>query len=159
MYNKVILMGRICRDPELKTTQSGVSMCRFTIAVDRQFQKQGEERQADFFDVTAWRQTAEFVCKWFSKGKMILIDGKLQNDNYTDQNGNKVYRNSIIADNVSFCGDKSGSTQAGSTEPSQTRQNATQRPAQHKPTPQTPDVELGDLSEFEEILSDGAVPF
>ena len=159
MYNKVILMGRICRDPELKTTQSGVSMCRFTIAVDRQFQKQGEERQADFFDVTAWRQTAEFVCKWFSKGKMIFIDGKLQNDNYTDQNGNKVYRNSIIADNVSFCGDKSGNNQSADVKPPQTHQNAPQRPAQQNPAPSTSQLQLGDLSEFEEILSDGAVPF
>lgn len=159
MVNKIFLMGRLTKDPELRTTQSGVSLCRFSVAVDRQYQKQGEERQADFFDVTAWRNTADFVCKYFAKGKMIHIEGKLMNDNYTDQNGNKVYRNTIIAEQVSFCGDKSGGTQAGSTEPSQIRQNTSQRPAQHKPTPQTPDVELGDLGEFEEILSDGAVPF
>lgn len=152
MYNRVILMGRLTRDPELRTTPSGISMCRFSIAVDRQYQKQGEERQADFFDVTVWRNTAEFVCKYFSKGKMIHIEGRLQNNNYTDQNGNKVYSNAIIADSVSFCGDKSGSSSQGGSNTA---------PAQQKPAqPAAPQpVELGDLGDFEEILSDGEVPF
>ena len=170
MYNRIILMGRLTKDPELRTTQSGVSLCRFSIAVDRQFQKQGEERQADFFDVTAWRNTAEFVCKYFSKGKMIHIEGKLANDNYTDQNGNKVYRNTIIAEQVSFCGDKSGTgTQTGGTDPPQTAQkheqqqssgyNALHRQPAQQSAQQPQQIELGDLGEFEEILSDGEVPF
>lgn len=116
MYNRVILMGRLTRDPELKTTQSGIPMCRFSIAVDRAYSK-GQEKQTDFFDITAWRQTAEFVSKYFSKGKCILIEGKLQNNNYTDQNGVKQYRNAIIADNVAFCGDKSGGQQNGQQAP------------------------------------------
>jgi len=106
MFNKIMLMGRLTKDPELKTTQSGVTMCRFSIAVDRSYSKQGQEKQTDFFDITAWRGTAEFVTKYFTKGRMILIEGSLQNNNYTDQNGVKQYRNAIIADNVSFCGDK-----------------------------------------------------
>lgn len=118
MFNRIILMGRLTKDPELKTTQSGVTMCRFSIAVDRAYSK-GQEKQTDFFDITAWRQTAEFVSKYFSKGKCILIEGKLQNNNYTDQNGVKQYRNAIIADNVAFCGDKSGNQQNGQAPPAQ----------------------------------------
>ena len=118
MFNRIILMGRLTKDPELKNTQSGVTMCRFSIAVDRAYSK-GQEKQTDFFDITAWRQTAEFVSKYFSKGKCILIEGKLQNNNYTDQNGVKQYRNAIIADNVAFCGDKSGNQQNGQAPPAQ----------------------------------------
>ncbi len=118
MYNRIILMGRLTKDPELKNTQSGIPMCRFSIAVDRAYSK-GQEKQTDFFDITAWRQTAEFVSKYFSKGKCILIEGKLQNNNYTDQNGVKQYRNAIIADNVAFCGDKSGNRQNGQAPPAQ----------------------------------------
>ena len=106
MLNKVFLMGRLTRDPELRTTQNGIPNCRITVAVDRDYVKQGEERKADFIDVTCWRQQAEFVCKWFTKGKMILVEGKIQNNNYTDKNGNQVYSYAITADNVSFCGDK-----------------------------------------------------
>ena len=118
MFNRIILMGRLTRDPELRTTQSGIQMCRFSVAVDRAYSK-GEEKQTDFIDITAWRQTAEFVCKWFTKGRMILVEGKLQNNNYTDQNGVKHYQNVVIADSVAFCGDKSGNQQSGG----QTQQN------------------------------------
>lgn len=162
MYNRVILMGRLTRDPESKTTPSGVSTCRFSIAVDRQYQKQGEERQADFFDVTVWRNTAEFVCKYFSKGKMIHIEGRLQNNNYTDNDGVKHYQNSIIADNVSFCGDKGGSSQntAQTTNYAQVGTPTQQtRPAQQTAAQAPQPVELGDLGDFEEILNDGEVPF
>ena len=118
MFNRIILMGRLTKDPELKNTQSGIPMCRFSIAVDRAYSK-GQEKQTDFFDITAWRNTAEFVAKYFSKGRMILVEGKLQNNNYTDQNGVKQYRNAIIADNVAFCGDKSGNQQNGQAPPAQ----------------------------------------
>ena len=77
MYNKVIMMGRIVADPELKTTPQGVSVCSFRIAVDRRFQQKGEERKSDFFNVVAWRQQGEFVAKYFGKGRMILVDGEL----------------------------------------------------------------------------------
>lgn len=156
MYNRVILMGRITRDPELRTTQSGVSICRFSIAVDRRFSKQGEERQADFFDVTVWRQTAEFVCKWFSKGRMIHVEGVLQNNNYTDQNGVKHYTNIVIGEQVGFCGDKSAAEGSPQYKPSQAAVPQSS-PAPH-PTAQQ-NIDVDDLSEFEEILNEGEVPF
>lgn len=166
MYNRVILMGRLTRDPELRQTPGGISMCRFSVAVDRQYAKQGEERQADFFDVTAWRNTADFVCKYFAKGKMIHIEGRLQNNNYTDQNGVKHYQNVVIADSVSFCGDKTGQRDAASDPPPnapQTAQRSAQSPGQPQAaapaTQQQNEIGLGDLGEFEEILSDGEVPF
>ena len=142
MFNRIILMGRLTKDPELKTTQSGVTMCRFSIAVDRAYSK-GQEKQTDFFDITAWRQTADFVSKYFSKGKCILIEGKLQNNNYTDQNGVKQYRNAIIADSVAFCGDKSGGQQNGQQAPpaQQPYQNQYQQgyaqPQQYQQAPQS----------------------
>lgn len=155
MYNRVILMGRLVRDPELKTTQSGIAMCRFSVAVDRQYNK-GEEKQADFFDVTVWRNTAEFVSKYFTKGKMIHLEGRLQNNNYTDQNGVKHYSTAIIADNVTFCGDKSGG-QEGTPEyrPSQSMMQHTAQPTQ---TVQPAADEFGDLGSFSAI-DDGTVPF
>ena len=87
--NKVIMMGRLVNDPELKTTPNGVPTCSFRIAVDRNFQKRGEEKKSDYFNVVAWRQTAEFITKWFGKGRMILIEGEMQTRQYTDKNGNQ----------------------------------------------------------------------
>lgn len=177
MYNRVILMGRLTADPELRQTQSGISMCRITIAVDRGFVKQGEERKADFFDITFWRQQAEFVSRYFSKGRVIHVEGRLQNDNYTDQNGVKHYRTSIVADNVSFCGDKrQDGGNAGYASPNQyggqqyNQQPQYSQPYQQAPAPQAPPpqaamnrapqpIELGNLEDFEEVLSDGEVPF
>lgn len=186
MYNRVILMGRLTADPELRQTQSGISMCRVTIAVDRGFVKQGEERKADFFDITFWRQQAEFVCRYFSKGRMIHVEGRLQNDNYTDQNNVKHYRTAIIADNVTFCGDKrqdggnagySAPNQYGNQYNNQYGGNAPQynnapqpqynqqQYSQSAPAPQAAvnrapqPIELGNLEDFEEVLSDGEVPF
>jgi single-strand DNA-binding protein len=145
-------------------------MCRLRIAVDR-FARAGEERQSDFFNVTCWRQQAEFVSRYFSKGSMIHIEGKLQNNNYTDQNNVKHYTNDVVADNVSFCGGKneSGGNAGGYTAPSQYNNQQYQQPRQAAPQPaaapqaavnQAPQpIELGDLGDFEEILSDGEVPF
>lgn len=87
MYNKAVLMGRICNDLELKTTQSGVSVISFRLAVDRSYQAKGEERKVDFFNIVAWRDTAEFISRYFSKGRMILVEGELQTRQYTDKNG------------------------------------------------------------------------
>lgn len=110
MLNYAVIMGRLVADPELRQTQSGISVTSFTVAVDRSFVKQGEERQADFIDVVAWRQTAEFVTRYFQKGSMIAVHGSIQTGTYEDKNGNKRKRVEIIADNVSFCGSKSEST-------------------------------------------------
>ncbi len=106
MLNTAILMGRLTADPELKTTQNGVSVTSFCVAVDRRFQRQGEEKQTDFINVVAWRQTAEFVSRYFHKGSMIAVQGSIQTRNYEDKNGNKRTAVEIVADNVSFCGSK-----------------------------------------------------
>jgi single-strand DNA-binding protein len=112
MLNSIIIMGRLTSTPELKTTTSGISVTSFTVAVDRRFQKQGEEKQTDFLNVVAWRQAADFVCKYFNKGDMIAVQGELQTRRYEDKDGNKRTATEIIADNVSFCGGKKESAQA-----------------------------------------------
>jgi len=99
-------MGRLTRDPELRQTPAGVSVCRFTVAVDRNFVRQGEQRQADFIDVVAWRGTADFVAKWFRKGSLIAVDGAIQTSTYQDQSGTNRKRVEIVAANVSFAGSK-----------------------------------------------------
>lgn len=106
MINNAVIMGRLVADPELRTTGSGISVSSFTVAVDRSFVRQGEEKQADFIDVIAWRQTAEFICKYFRKGSMIAIQGYIQTRMYEDKNGNKRKAVELVADNVSFCGTK-----------------------------------------------------
>ena len=117
MLNVVALMGRLVRDPELKTTQSGNSVCTFSIACDRSYTAKDEERKADFFTITAWRQTAEFICKYFQKGSLIAIEGSLQTRQYQDKNGNNRTATEVLASRVSFAGSKaSGSPSAQSSE-------------------------------------------
>lgn len=111
MLNTVIIMGRLTADPELRKTQSGTSVTSFTVAVDRRFQQKGEEKQTDFINVVAWRQTAEFIEKYFSKGSMIAIRGSVQTRTYEDKNGNKRTAVEVVADEVSFCGSKGENTQ------------------------------------------------
>jgi single-strand DNA-binding protein len=105
MLNTAIIMGRLTADPELRTTQSGISVTSFTVAVDRAY-KSGDERQTDFINVVAWRGTADFVSRYFSKGQMIAVQGSIQTRSYEDKNGNKRTAVEIVADNVSFCGSK-----------------------------------------------------
>lgn len=105
MLNLIVLQGRLTADPELKTTKNGLSVTSFTIASDRDYQNTSE-RQADFIPIVAWRQTAEFITKYFSKGKMIIIDGTLQSRKYTDKNGNNRTVLEVIATNARFAGDK-----------------------------------------------------
>lgn len=100
-FNHVIVGGRISKDPELKTTQSGITVTQFSIAVNRS-RKKGEEQQTDFFDVVAWRDTAEFITKFFRKGNSICIVGSLQTRSYTDKNNNKRYVTEILADKAHF---------------------------------------------------------
>ena len=107
-FNKVILMGRLVSAPELKQTNGGSSVTNFTIAVDRKYNK-GEEKQADFPTIIAWRQTAEFICKYFTKGSAILIEGELQTRSWTDQQGNKRYATEVVAHEVTFCEAKKNS--------------------------------------------------
>lgn len=109
MINNVVLMGRLIADPELKNTNTGLEVCSFCIAVDRRFQKKDGEKQTDFINVTAWRQTAAFVCKYFRKGQMIALQGSIQTEKYEDKDGNKRTSFKVVADNVSFCGGKNES--------------------------------------------------
>ena len=104
MLNCAVIMGRLTADPELRTTGNGISVTSFSVAVDRNYQRQGQERQTDFINVVAWRQTAEFVTRYFHKGQMIAVQGSIQTRNYEDRNGNKRTAVEIAADNVSFCG-------------------------------------------------------
>ena len=106
MLNVVAIMGRLVADPELRTTPAGVNVCQFRIACDRNFARQGEQRQADFVDIVAWRQRADFVCKYFQKGSMIAIEGALQSRNYQDKNGNNRTAFAVVAENINFGGSK-----------------------------------------------------
>lgn len=107
MLNTCAIIGRLTKDPELRQTQQGTSVCSFTIACDRNYTPKGQERQADFIDIVAWRGTADFVCQWFGKGQMIAVQGSLQTRTYQDKNGNNRKAVEIVADQVSFCGSKS----------------------------------------------------
>ena len=146
MINSVVIMGRLTYEPELRATPSGVSVVRFQVAVDRNYQKAGEERKTDFIDCTAWRQTAEFVCKYFHKCSMIAVEGSLQTDNYTDQNGEKRKSVQLVASQVSFCGSKAESGTTG----------ANSNPAFAQPAPS---YASADNSDFEEIVDDDDLPF
>lgn len=108
MLNKAIIMGRLVRDPELKTTNTGMNVCSFSVAVERRFVKQGEERQTDFLECVAWGKQAEFLSKYFNKGRMINVVGSIQVRKWQDKEGNNRYSTEIIADEINFCGDKSG---------------------------------------------------
>ena len=99
-------MGRLVSDPELKTTDTGISVTSFRIAVERSYVKQGEERKADFIDIVCWRNTAEFVCRYFNKGSLIGIDGKLQSRTYQAKDGTNRYVVEVVADVASFTGEK-----------------------------------------------------
>ena len=160
--NNVILMGRLTADPELRQTQSGISSCRFTIAVNRKFKnKDTDQYDADFISCVAWRQTAEFVSRYFSKGSMICVSGSLRTGSYTDRNYSDVthYTTDVMVDGVEFTGEKKQQGTSNNQQPQQQQQQ--QQPApQYKPHNALEEAQSwGNLSEFEEILSDGDVPF
>lgn len=106
MLNVVAIMGRLVADPELRTTGNGTNVCSFRIACDRNFVQQGQERQADFIDVVAWRQSAEFVTKYFQKGSHVAVEGSLQSRQYQDKNGNNRTAVEVVARQINFAGPK-----------------------------------------------------
>ena len=117
MLNKIILMGRLTRDPELRRTESGTAVCSFSIAVDRDFKSKNGEKETDFIDIVSWRATAEFAAKYFTKGRMAIVDGRLQIRDWQDKDGNKRRSAEVIADNVYFGDsrrDSSGDSGSGS---------------------------------------------
>ena len=109
MINNVVIMGRFVSTPELKYTSSQTEVTSFTLAVERSYARQGEQRQTDFINCVAWRQTADFISRYFHKGSMIAINGSIQQRQYTDKNGNKRNAFEILVDNSNFCGSKSES--------------------------------------------------
>ena len=154
--NKVVLIGRLTSDPDLRQTQSGVASCRFTVAVDRKFaNKQTGEREADFLSCQAWRNTAEFISRYFTKGKMIAVEGSLRTGSYQDKNHPDVkhYTVDVMVDNAEFCGDKGG------TNPGQAVAAPAKDLVQQAEASGIDTMSYGNLSDFEEILSDGEVPF
>lgn len=159
--NKVILCGRLTADPELRQTQSGVASCRFNIAIDRKYADKGTgEKQADFITCVAWRTTAEFIAKWFTKGKLIIVEGALRSGSYQDRNHPHVthYTTEVYVDNVEFAGDKGGSN-AGSQQQAPAYSAPAPQPQNKPQTQQAETMSYSNLSDFEEILSDGDVPF
>ena len=149
-FNKVILGGRLTADPELKTTQSGIAVVSFSIAVNRRYTKSSaQQSETDFFNVTAWRQTAEFVSRYFKKGSSICVVGTIQNNKWTDQQGATRYRTDIVADEVMFVDSRSESGSSFGGDDSDTFGGST--PSFSTPSGITP--------KFEEIKTDDDLPF
>lgn len=149
-FNKVILIGNMTADPELKQTTSGVSVCSFTIAVNRRFKSENGQQDTDFINIVAWRQSAEFVSRYFKKGNPILVCGQIQTRNYTDSQGQKRYVTEVVADEVSFVESKPAESTA-STPPN---------PANFGGKAYTPAAYTGNNNQqFEDIPSDSDLPF
>ena len=147
--NSICLMGRLTADPELYNTQSGVAVTSFKLAVDRDYTPKGQEKQADFIPVVAWRQTAEFVCRYFRKGQRIALQGSLQSRSYTDKDGNKRTAYEVVADNVFFAESKNGGAAPASHYDNQVPQYSEPQPA----------FSTASSGDFEEIVSDDELPF
>lgn len=166
--NKVILMGRLTRDVEMRQTPGGASVARFSIAVNRRFKNSEGNYDADFINCVAWRQTAEFVSRYFNKGSMICVEGNLRTSSYQDRNHSDVthYRTEVFVDNVEFTGSKRESGTGGGSNYSAPQngynnnyQSPQQQAAPQQPAQNNDSMAYGSLSDFEEILSDGDVPF
>lgn len=153
-FNKVILIGNLTADPELKQTPNGVSVCRFTLAVNRRYVKaEAGQQSADFITVTTWRQSAEFVARYFKKGRPILVCGQIQSRSWTDQQGTKRYSTEVVADEVTFVENKSD-TNIGAP--------SGQNPAGQQYTPDnygSPSFSNTNAGKFEEIPGDDSLPF
>lgn len=150
-FNKVILVGNLVADPELKQTATGIPVSSFRIAVGRRYQKQGENAQTDFIDIVAWRQQAEFVTRFFTKGRPILVCGSLQTRSWTDNNNNKRYSYEVVADEITFV-DRKGDSGSGSSAP---RDAYSQPYVQEMPSYSSPRAD----SSFEELSADDELPF
>ena len=154
MLNRVVLLGRICHDLELKTTPTGVSVTSFRIAVERSYVKSGEERKADFIDIVCWRNTADFVCKFFKKGSLIAVEGQLQSRTYQAADGTNRYAVEVVADNVSFTGEK---REQGNAQPAPTV-TPTPAPAVAEPKAEYTQDPFTSATDYEEVYGDD-LPF
>lgn len=151
--NKVMLVGRLTADPELKATTTGTNVCSFTIAVNRRFVRAGEERKADFINCVAWRQNAEFICNYFAKGRMIGIVGSIQTRDWTDNEGKRRYATEVIVEEAHFTESKGTSDGAGRSE------NAWSRPAQPAQSAPQGFDSLPDGGDFMAGIPDDDLPF
>lgn len=155
MLNVAVLMGRFVADPELRHTPNGIAVTSFTIAVDRSYVKAGTERQTDFIDVVAWRNNADFVCKYFRKGQLVAVQGSIQTRTYTDKDGNKRKAVEIVADNVHFAEPKRDGGSSGNYS-SKPENPAGERSEHEQPAPAYSSGATGD---FEEMPADDDLPF
>ena len=157
MLNVVAIMGRLVADPELRTTPAGHSVCSFRIACDRSYVQQGQERQADFIDIVAWRHQADFVSKYFQKDSMIAVEGNLQTRNYQDKNGNNRTAVEVVANNISFAGAKPVDKPAAASYDQQTKNHVQQaKAAQYAPQPA---YTQGSMDDFAVINDNDDLPF
>ena len=157
MLNCVAIMGMLVADPELRTTPAGYSVCSFRIACDRSYVQQGQQRQADFIDIVAWRQQADFVSKYFQKGSMIAVEGSLQTRNYQDKNGNNRTAVEVVANNISFAGAKRQDSQSAPSYEQQTTSHVQQaKAAQNAPQPA---YTQGSMDDFAVISDNDDLPF
>ena len=153
MLNHIVIMGRLTRDPELRCTGSGVAVASFTLAVDRDFApKDGGERETDFIDCVAWRQTGEFVSKYFTKGRMAVVEGRLQIRDWTDKDGGKRRSAEVVADNVYF-----GDSKRDGGDNSGYNPGYAPAPASHSAAPSNFSASGSDFAEIGE--DDGELPF
>lgn len=157
MLNVVAIMGRLVADPELRTTPAGHSVCSFRIACDRSYVQQGQQRQADFIDIVAWRQQADFVSKYFQKGSVIAVEGRLQTRNYQDKNGNSRTAVEVVANNISFAGAKPADKPTAASYDQQTKNHVQQAKAtQYAPQPA---YTQGSMDDFAVISDNDDLPF
>ena len=159
MLNVVAIMGRLVADPELRTTPAGLSVCRFRIACDRSYVQQGQERQADFIDIVAWRQQADFVSKYFQKGSMIDIEGSLQTRNYQDKNGNNRTAVEVVANNINFAGPKSSNAGNGNGYQNAAPSYQNAAPARPAAVEAAPSYSAGNADDFAVIDDSDDLPF
>ncbi|MCD8126131.1 MAG: single-stranded DNA-binding protein [Clostridiales bacterium] len=164
MLNRVILQGRLVADPELRHTQNNIAVATYRIAVDRNYATRdangNRQTQADFINIVSWRQSAEFVAKYFTKGSMILVEGQLQVRDYTDRDGNRRYVTEVVTDNINFCGSRRESQSSGGyNQPSggygqSGYSGTTAAPSSYAPQTAAPANEFAELND-----DDGELPF
>ena len=161
MLNIAVIMGRLTADPELKSTGGGVSVCSFTVAVDRRFKGQNEERQADFIRCVAWRQSAEFLARFFRKGSMVAVTGSIQVRSYEDKNGNKREAVELVADQINFTGEKSSGNAGGYRDdiPLPPPPPEGSRPQQQAAAQPAPAFATASAADFDEIAGDDDLSF
>ena len=152
MLNRIVLMGRLTRDPELRKPQSDTPVCSFSLAVDRDYKKDGEKKETDFIDIVAWRATAEFVSKFFTKGRMAVVEGRLQIRDWTEKDGGKRRSAEVVADNVYF-----GDSKRDGGDNSGYNPGYAPAPASHSAAPSNFSASGSDFAEIGE--DDGELPF